>query len=297
MLIFLIILAISVLIFFASKSNSKKELVKPKQPSTFKKSKWELVTRNSDRWFELGYGDGSLFPGYGKIYNREYKVWYCEVGSKDEKGVCSYEDTYPIHYTPKDYELITGSNIALDSLEKTRGFEALYTGLDHENRKRWYFGLVKSTPTWIETDRALEGTLDSKVKKQVEIPDGLIELVYNSNQWNKLGLDKAFPGYGELYESVFKVWYVPVGTKDDSEKIDVKAYVTFYGNDRIIRHFDGVTSQVDLLKNSFIQFDQLKNTKGYNQLYSGLEGATKRRWYIGLKESVTTRFFAVARNE
>jgi len=114
-------------------------------------SQWEIVHRKTKRWDELGFGDGELFPGYGKLYNREFEVWYCDVGSKERKDIQKYSDKYPLNYQPNKHNKIVGNDIYLEQLQNTKGYEQLYSGLDKKNRKRWYFALVKKTPTLIET--------------------------------------------------------------------------------------------------------------------------------------------------
>ncbi len=135
---------------------------------------WELVRRKSERWHQLGFGEGETFPGYGKLYDREFDVWYCDIGSKVKKDMQKFYDRNPLHYEPKDRlrdivqspnatnhqrkmsSEIMGEGIFLERLHNTKEFVSLYSGLDKKNRKRWYFALTKYTPTGIETDRALD---------------------------------------------------------------------------------------------------------------------------------------------
>lgn len=127
-------------------------------------TKWELVRRKSDRWKELGFGEGETFPGYGKLYDREFDVWYCDIGSKDKKAIQKFYDRNPLHYEPKDRQRtsssnnglkmsseITGEGVILERLHNTKEYEALYTGLDKRYRKRWYFALTKFKPTGLTT--------------------------------------------------------------------------------------------------------------------------------------------------
>lgn len=179
-------------------------------------SKWEIVHRKTERWTELGFGDGDNFPGYGRLYDREFKVWYCEVGSKEIKDERVIRDRFPLHYEPKNSKEITGEGVYLDRLDNTKGYESLYTGLDNKNRKRWYFALIKSTPTWIETDRAIEKE-DTEIEENViKVPEGW-ELVRNHSQkWIELGYDNGFPGYGKVFNITFEVWYSIVGERKKS---------------------------------------------------------------------------------
>jgi len=126
--------------------------------------KWEIVHRKTKRWKELGFGDGSLFPGYGQLYEREFEVWYCDVGSKEKKDVQRYYDKYPLNYGPKDCRKIVGDEISFEQLQNTKGYEGLFSGLDNIERKRWYFALIKKIPTGIETRRAVENEIvDEKI--------------------------------------------------------------------------------------------------------------------------------------
>tara|TARA_R110001583_G_scaffold33438_4_gene112926 strand:+ start:18580 stop:19191 length:612 start_codon:yes stop_codon:yes gene_type:complete len=116
--------------------------------------KWEIIHRKTERWVELGFGDNENFPGYGKLYEREFKVWYCVIGSKEQKSIQKCTDKYPLNYDPKNYQNITGEGVYVERLTNTRGYEALYTALDNKNRKRWYFALNNKKPLWIQTERA-----------------------------------------------------------------------------------------------------------------------------------------------
>ncbi|ASV30234.1 hypothetical protein [Maribacter cobaltidurans] len=90
------------------------------------------------------------FPGYGKLYNRLFDVWYCDVGSKEKKDRQSHKDTFPEHYTPDNYEAITKNEINFEKLANSKDYKLLFSGLDNKNRKRWYFGIKKLEPTGIE---------------------------------------------------------------------------------------------------------------------------------------------------
>ena len=118
-------------------------------------AKWEIVHRKSERWRELGFGDGDLFPGYGKLCERELKLWYCDVGSKTEKGVRYLRDTYLLDYPPRDFSEIAENDIYLEQLMYPKGFEALLSGLDNKNRKRWYVAVISKRPIWLEPRSAL----------------------------------------------------------------------------------------------------------------------------------------------
>lgn len=256
-------------------------------------SKWEIVERNSERWNELGFGDGGLFPGYGKIYDREFKVWYCEVGSKEEKDQQLFHDRFPINYSPKDYRVITGEDVYVDRLNKTRGFEFLFSGLDNKNKKRWYFALVKSTPTWIETKRAdTELEIEKEEEEELEeIPEGWHLVRNHSEKWDELRYDNGFPGYGKIYDITFEVWYIGVGSKERIKQPDISIHLAPYGDDLKIYTFKRICKSVKGLENKQLSFDRLSKTQGYLQLYSGLDNSRKNRWYLGVREMRPTYFY------
>ncbi|MDY7395829.1 hypothetical protein UMM65_11280 [Aureibaculum sp. 2210JD6-5] len=109
---------------------------------------WEIIYRKSEKWYELGFEDN--FPGYGKLYDRNFEVWFCDVGSKEKKDIQSFKDRFPIQYTPKNTRKIVGANINFERLQNSKNYEVLFSGLDNNNRKRWYFGVKNSQPTGIE---------------------------------------------------------------------------------------------------------------------------------------------------
>lgn len=116
-------------------------------------SKWEIVYRKTERWRELGFGDGDLFPGYGRLYDGDFECWYCDVGSKDRKDIQTVRQRFSLYNGPRFHKIV-GDYIDFEQLYNTKGYEELYSGLDKKNRKRWYFALLKKTPTWIETKSA-----------------------------------------------------------------------------------------------------------------------------------------------
>jgi len=254
-------------------------------------SKWEIVHRKTARWDEMGFGDGDSFPGYGKLYDREFKAWYCDVGSKEEKSVQIIQDRFPLNYEPKNAKELTGEGIYLDRLYNTKGYESLFTGLDNKNRKRWYFALVKYSPIWIETDRAIEVETIEIEKEEIEVPDGW-ELVRNkSAKWNELGYDNGFPGYGKIHNLTFEVWYSIVGSKEKVKQPDISVHLALYGKNQNIYYFERVCNQIEELRVKQLSFDRLSKPQGYAQLYNGLDSSTKKRWYLGLRTALPTSFF------
>lgn len=243
---------------------------------------WEIIPKNSERWKQLGYDKGDMFPGYGKLYNREFEVWYCDVGSKERKGLQRIADVFPLNYDPKDYARITGSDVCLNWLQRTGDYETLKTGLDAKNRKRWYFGLVKYTPTGIELTRPIETEETTVEEEKIDLPEGWRLVKRKSEDWLKLGFNdgEQFSGYGKVYERTFDVWNCVVGSKEKVKQPDYTDRATMFpyigrlcGD---LRGFNG--------KN--IHFEELSRTQGYELLFSGLDNSERKRWYFGLKKSV-----------
>ncbi len=253
-------------------------------------SKWEIVHRKTKRWTDLGFGDGDNFPGYGRLYDREFKVWYCEIGSKDIKDERIIRDRFPLHYDPKNSHKITGEGVYLNRLYNTKGYESLYSGLDNQNRKRWYFALTNFSPTWIETDRAIEKENTEIEKEELKIPKGW-ELVRNhSEKWIELGYDQGFPGYGKIYDISFEVWYSIVGSKEKVFVPSISVHLALYSQ-KTLYYFERACYKIEELNGTQIQFNRLSRSQTYNQLYSGLDNSTKKRWYLGVKEMKPTFYF------
>lgn len=256
--------------------------------------KWEIVHRKTERWTELGFEDGDNFPGYGRLYDREFKVWYCEVGSKQINDERVVKDRYLMHYGPKNSQKITGKNVYLDRLENSKGYHALYTGLDNKNRKRWYFALIKFTPTWIETDRAIEVEKTEIEKEEIRVPKGWELVRYHSQKWHELGYDEGFPGYGKVFNITFDVWYSNVGSKEKIEQPNISVHLALYGKESNIYYFERVCNKIEELKEKSLDFERLTRTQGYIQLYNKLDNPTKRRWYLGVKEMSPTNYFTAS---
>ncbi len=297
---FIAILVLSVIILynffsngdFDSNHSSKKNAQYYSQPGrntkTFKKldsASWELVRRKSERWNELGFGDGEDFPGYGKLYDREFQVWYCNVGSKEKKNIQSYKDRNPLHYEPKNSTRIIGEGIFLKRLYKTGDYEAIYTGLDNKNRKRWYFALDQFHPTGIETYRALVKVEDI-LEEEIIVPEGWTLVRRNSPDWfkNGFGDGKLFPGYGKIYERTFEVWYCKVGSKERIIQPEFK-------DKAILNFYNGICDDLSILIGENLKFESLSKSQGYIQLLTTLNIKERKRWYFGLKKTEPTYNF------
>lgn len=257
-------------------------------------SRWEVVHRKTERWAELGFGDGDDFPGYGKVYDREFKVWYCDVGSKEMKGVQIIKDKHTLGYYPENNKKITGDDVYLDELYNTKGYESLYTGLDSKNRIRWYFALIKYSPTWIETKKAIEKKEKIVEKEVIEVPAGWNLVRNHSPKWKELGYHKGFPGYGKVFNITFDVWYSIVGEKEKIPQPNISVHLALYGIESNIYYFDRICNEIKELKEKSLNFERLSRTQGYSQLYNGLDNSTKRRWYLGIIEMKPTNNYTAS---
>lgn len=295
-----IIVVLVIYLFARPKSGTKQ---------TPTENKWELVERKSQRWHDLGYGEGDNFPGYGKLYDREFDVWYCEVGSKERKMLQKFYDRNPLHYEPnnrnrKDVHAakrtesagklcsdIIGEGIILDRLHNTKDYEALYTGLDNKNRKRWYFALVKFIPTGIETSRAPEIPEVETPNNEPEIfvPEGYTLVKRNSEEWIRNGFaDKDFfPGYGKIFKRTFDVWFCEVGSKEKNIQPE-------FTDKAILNFYHGICGRPEILVGKDLKFESLSKKQGYAELLTALDSKEKRRWYFGLKTAEPTNIFTSA---
>jgi len=270
----------------AEKKVSKKRINSSKKE--INSSKWEIVYRNSQRWNELGFQSGELFPGYGKLFEREFEVWYSDVGSKEKKDIQKFNDKFPLNYTPNNSSEITGENVHLERLEKTKGYEALFSGLDNKNRKRWYFALVNTIPTWIEVEREIEkeGIESEYIPEPIEIPEGWELVRRKTTKWKELGFgdNELFPGYGKIYEREFSVWYNEIGSKEKNIQPD-------FTDKAIINLKKVIYSNIAELSNKNLEFNYLEKKQGFKMLLTTVDKNERKRWYFGLKETEPTYIF------
>ncbi|OFX19491.1 MAG: hypothetical protein A2033_08005 [Bacteroidetes bacterium GWA2_31_9] len=119
----------------------------------------ELVRYKTDRYADLfGRGkDCSYFPGYGKIYNRTFDIWFQEFNLQEKKGMREYKDIgcdkYQVPFFTENY---TNGIRIYNQLERTKSYLKLYNGRDEKSRRTWYAGLKYLEFTGIIT----EGELD-----------------------------------------------------------------------------------------------------------------------------------------
>ena len=280
------ILFFIVMYFIGNKEEKKKNntsiKVEKRQPKRNENnsSKWEIVYRKSNRWTELGFGDGDKFPGYGKLYEREFEVWYCDVGLTEKKDIQKFNDKFPLTYTPNNSSTITGENVYLDRLEKTKGYESLFSGLDQKNRKRWYFALINSSPTWIETEREIEKEDDENnfIPEPIVIPEGWELVRRKTKKWSELGFGdgELFPGYGRIYERTFEVWYNEIGSKNKHSQPDFTDKAT-------VNLSKVIYQELTELKGKNLDFNSLEKKQGFKMLLNAVDHKERKRWYFGLK--------------
>jgi hypothetical protein len=250
-------------------------------------NRWEVVRRKTARWTELGFGDNDNFPGYGKLYEREFKVWYCEIGSKERRDIHKFTDKYPLNYDPRDYQKIVGEGVYVEQLVNSKKYEALYTALDNKNRKRWYFALINKKPLWIQTEKAIEKEDVQEIKQEeTEVPDGWSLVRRNSKDWLGLGFGdgEMFPGYGKIYERTFEVWYCEIGSK-------VKVPQPNFIDNATLNHYNGICGNLGELKGKGLQFDNLEKTQGYKSLLTTVDNKERKRWYFGLIDTKPTYIY------
>lgn len=114
----------------------------------------ETVAYKSDRFVDLfGRGKGvSYFPGYGKIYNREYELWYQETGQKEQKGLITYKDIGTEKYPPFFTDSYTENYEINNRLQNAKGYIALFNVRDNKLKRTWYAGLKSIEFTGIITE-------------------------------------------------------------------------------------------------------------------------------------------------
>lgn len=289
-----IIVILFVSFYFYGYFLNLKENKKSKQ--THNQSSWEIVHRDTERWTDLGFGDGDDFPGYGKLFKREFKYWYCEIGSKTPINEQTLTDIFPMHYDPKGSTEIIGENVFLEKLQITKGFEALYTALDNENRKRWYFALISSSPTGIETTRSLD-RLNREIQiEEIEIPQGYTLISNHTDEWEKRGYYNGFPGYGKISILSFDIWYTDIGLKEKVYQTQVSTELALYGEELNIFYFERICREISEITNNDLKFERLTRTQGYIQLYKAIDRKTKRNWYLGVTNIEETKYFTARSN-
>ncbi|WP_291098159.1 MULTISPECIES: hypothetical protein [unclassified Flavobacterium] len=119
----------------------------------------ELVRYKTDRYADLfGRGkDCSYFPGYGKIYNRIFYIWFQEFNSQEKKGMREYKDIGCDKYQePFFTENFTNGISINNQLDRTKGYLKLFNIRDGKNRRTWYAGLKDLEFTGIITDSELD---------------------------------------------------------------------------------------------------------------------------------------------
>lgn len=248
--------------------------------------KWEIVHRKTKRWTELGFGNNEKFPGYGRLYERKFEVWYCDIGSKERNDVQIVTDKNPLGYEPKNYQDMVGDNISIEQLNNSKEYDALYTALDNKNRKRWYFALISKKPLWIETEKAKKKEVEEEV--EIEVPEGWNLVLKHSKEWKALGYDNRKPGYGKIHEVTFDIWYCNVGSKEKNDLIELKVDFALYSGENIY-YLERVYQQIEELKDTQLNFNKLLNTKEYKKLYSA--SFRKKRWYLGVKKMTPKYIF------
>ncbi|MCD8440960.1 hypothetical protein [Tenacibaculum finnmarkense] len=118
----------------------------------------EIVNYKTDKYADLfGRGkDCSYFPGYGKIQNRTFEIWYQEFGSKEKKNIIEYKDIGAIYQAPFFTEEMTEGWLINNELERKQDFLKLYNIRVVKTRKTWYAGLKSQEFTGLITEKEIE---------------------------------------------------------------------------------------------------------------------------------------------
>ncbi len=116
---------------------------------------WQLVRNHSQKWKELGYDKG--FPGYGKVFNITFDVWYSIVGEKEKiqqpnisVHLALYGKDSNIFYFDRicnEIKELKEKGLNFERLSRTQGYSQLYNGLDNSTKRRWYLGIIEMKPT------------------------------------------------------------------------------------------------------------------------------------------------------
>lgn len=142
---------------------------KAKKIAPLVKNETEIVNYKTDRYTELfGRGnDCSYFPGYGKICNREFNIWYQNYNSTEMQLVQDYFDIGVEYLPPFFSEEISDGHCIHNNLERTRGYLKLYNVRVDKTNRTWYAGLKHLEFTGIITDGEVEfGQSMPKIEEQ-----------------------------------------------------------------------------------------------------------------------------------
>jgi hypothetical protein len=114
----------------------------------------ELVKYKSERFAEL-FGRGtfcSYFPGYGKLFNKTFDVWFEAVKSDEKQNLIEYRDIYTLMRGSPHFEdkIETGLRFYHELSRNKKGYLSLYKS-NTKNKITWYAGIKKLEFTGIIT--------------------------------------------------------------------------------------------------------------------------------------------------
>lgn len=221
------------------------------------KNETEIVNNKTDRYTELfGRGRGCrYFPGYGKIYNRAFKIWFQDYNSTEMKLVQDYFDIGVEYLPPFFSEEISDGHRIHNELERTRGYLKLYNVRVDKTKRTWYAGLKHLEFTGIITDGEVEfGQSIPKIEEQSLLNISKTSLINEVS--NDLSSEKVSSLKSSLKDSKVKPhdqpWYPSNGNnkqriipKSNTTKIlweeELKKFTNDYSNNP--KHFiDSIVS-------------------------------------------------------
>ncbi|MDX2362386.1 MAG: hypothetical protein QNK23_16375 [Crocinitomicaceae bacterium] len=166
------------------------------------------------------------------------------------------------------------------------------TSTDEEQSKDdEYNDYAKKHPKWFSSEDTVGICFESErieplTKNQTET------VHYKSDRYADLfgrGKDCSyFPGYGEIHNRTFEVWFQKTNSK---EKSDIQIYKDIAN----VTYAQPV--YIEKVTNGINMPDELERTKGYLKLFKGKDVKNRRTWYAGFVESEFTGIIAKAEED
>ncbi len=145
-----------------------------------------------------------------------------------------------------------------------------------------YDEYVKKYPKWFSENDTVGICFESE---RIEpLLNGQTETVYyKTNRFADLfgrGKDCSyFPGYGEIHNRTFEVWFQETNTKDKKE-------IQIYKDIANVTYAQPV--YIEKITNGISTTEELERSKGYMKLFKGKDIKNRGTWYAGMIESEFT---------